>query len=158
MKDTATKESQRHTGIVVMVIGGAAAAGSYSMEMGSLSDMGPGYYPFLLGLILFAIGALICINDFKAQANKPPRETTNRKGTYNWRPPIIVSLGVIAFLILGKYGGLVPATFSLLAISAQADQKTRLKEGLLFAFWTTIATVILFHYVLQLQFRLFTWG
>src|SRR5690625_3974759 len=102
MKDTTTKESQRHTGIAVMAIGGAAVAGSYRMEMGSLSDMGPGYYPFLLGLILFAVGALIFINDFKAQANKPSKKAAHREETHNWRPPIIVSLGVIAFLFLGK--------------------------------------------------------
>ena len=60
-------------------------------------------------------------------------------------------------IILGTYGGLVPATFSLVFISALGDHNNSVKQSFWLAVGVTAFTVAVFHYGMQMQFPLFTW-
>jgi len=66
--------------------------------------------------------------------------------------------GILAFMLVGQYGGLVPATFVLVFISALGDINNRIPSALILAAVVTVFGTLIFHWGLQLQFPLFRWG
>lgn len=137
----------------MMLIGIGTAIGSLDYGLGTLARMQPGYFPFLLGLLLIGIAALIIAtptDEEKTQSEAPAGS--------HYRPWCFVTIGVIAFMLLGKWGGLVPATFSLILISALGDRTNSFKASLALAAGMTAMAVVVFHYGMQMQFPLFTWG
>ena len=125
-----------------------------SYRVGSLVRMGPGFFPVALGVILALTGAAIMIGartaipDAKDEKNLPPE----------WRGWICISLSIVAFVVLGKYGGLMPATFAIVFISALGDRQNTLKSAILLALAMCLISAGVFYYALQVQFPLFQWG
>lgn len=64
----------------------------------------------------------------------------------------------MAFILIGKFGGLVPATFALVFISAMGDRQHTVRSAALLAVGVTLLGVAVFSWALQLQFPLFRWG
>ena len=79
-------------------------------------------------------------------------------GGAEWRGWGCIVLGVVSFLVLGTYGGLVPATFACVFISALGDRGGSVRESLGLACVVTIVGVILFYYLLKVQLPLWRWG
>ncbi len=73
----------------------------FNLEMGSALRMGPGYYPFLVGLILLMLGLAIA---GRALASGP-----GAIGGINWRGMALISLAPVIFGILLPGLGLVVA-------------------------------------------------
>lgn len=139
---------------LLVLLGIGLAAGSLQYGIGTLARMGPGYFPLLLGVLLIGIGALIGVSPV------PPAEGRGAPdgARLALRPWICVVCGVLAFIVLGQYGGLVPATFALIFISALGDKHNSLRAALGLATGVTVAAVLIFFYGMQMQFPLFTWG
>ncbi|WP_397476261.1 tripartite tricarboxylate transporter TctB family protein [Pusillimonas sp.] len=55
-------------GIMFMAVGAFAAVGSLKYSMGTARDMGPGYFPFWLGVCLAVLGAIIALRSVSAAA------------------------------------------------------------------------------------------
>lgn len=55
-------------GIMFVAVGGFAAVGSLQYPMGTARDMGPGYFPFWLGVCLAVLGAAIALRSVAATA------------------------------------------------------------------------------------------
>lgn len=55
-------------GLLYVLAGGGFAVGSLRYDMGQLSYMGPGYFPFLLGLLLAVIGTFIAARSLGIKA------------------------------------------------------------------------------------------
>lgn len=151
------------SGSVLVLIGGLTIVGSLDYSVGSLARMGPGYFPLAIGVIITLLGLMLF---FKLSDEKYPQEKLEKniddlpplafkKQIITW---VLVVGSIVAFIVLSKYGGLVPATFSLVFISAVADNKNNLKVALSAATVLTLLTVAVFHFGLQLQMPLFTWG
>jgi hypothetical protein len=145
---------------MMLLIGLATTVGSLQYGIGTLARMGPGYFPLLLGVALALLGVLIAVtpdspDELRADAEHEPSKVIVRR---HFRPWSATLGGVIAFVVIGKFGGLAPATFALIFLSALGDSKNSLKA----CFWLSIGVVgfaiAAFHYGLQLQFPLFSWG
>ena len=54
------------SGLMFMAVGGGFAWGAVDYEIGEAARMGPGYFPFMLGMILLGLGALVAFNGFKS--------------------------------------------------------------------------------------------
>lgn len=156
-------KKELYAGALMLVIGVITILGSLNYDIRSLVRMGPGYYPLMLGVGLVVVALLILfspanepellpITDDEHQDNEP---TDIQPHYYSWTRVIT---GVVLFIILGKYGGLVPATFALVFVSALADRKNSITSTLALAGTVTGFAIIVFHYGLQIQFSLFTWG
>jgi len=140
---------------LMMLIGLGTVLGSLNYEVRTLARMGPGYFPLLLGAALMIISALI----LASPAGTPDdAEVSTTKLAPQYRAWTFVVVGVVLFIVLGKYGGLVPATFMLVFVSALGDRSNSLKAAAGLAAVITLMAVGIFHYGLQMQFRLFTWG
>lgn len=143
-----------------LLIGVATALGSLDYSMGTMARMGPGYFPLLLGLLLALIGVLIAVtpdspDEIQADAEREPFNVIARRRLRPWGATVG---GLIAFIVVGKYGGLVPATFALICMSALGDPKNSLKASFWLAVGVVSFAIVAFHYGLQLQFPLFSWG
>jgi hypothetical protein len=123
-------------------------------ELGTLTRMGPGYFPVVLGFVLIGIGVMIALTARMGAGAEAGEEVVR------WPDPrgaVCILLGVVSFIVLGGHGGLVPATFASVFISALGDRSGTLKSSLLLAVSVTVVGVLVFSYGLQVQFPLFTW-
>ncbi|MES1161834.1 MAG: tripartite tricarboxylate transporter TctB family protein, partial [Rhizobacter sp.] len=66
--------------------------------------------------------------------------------------------GVIAFVVLGRWGGLMPATFASVVVAAMGDRQNTWRAAVLLGAILTVFCLIVFHYGLSLQLPLFQWG
>lgn len=142
---------------LLLLIGMSTVIGSNNYKIGSLARMGPGYFPLCLGAILMILGLLIA---FTPAPIVNGQQEGSEKHTFwsQMKTWAIVVTSVLAFIVLGKYGGLVLATFVMTSFAAMADKANSLKTCLLVGVVLTVVTVLVFHYGLQMQFPLFTWG
>lgn len=140
-------------GILMIAVGLAAAIGGSSYRMGTLSRMGPGFFPTSLGVILALAGLAIAIT-----ARFTRYEGEIEQLAPEWRGWICICASIVAFVVLGKYGGLLPATFAIVFISALGDRENNVWTAALLAIGCAIVALVVFRWALQLQFPLFQWG
>jgi hypothetical protein len=142
-----------YAGALMFALGVGAILEGRKYSMGTLSRMGPGYFPVSLGVILALVGAAIAITARFAQ-----HEGEEKVLPPEWRGWFCICLSIIAFVGLGKYGGLVPATFAIVFISALGDRQNTIKSALVLAGAIVVVCMIVFWWALQMQFPLFGWG
>lgn len=148
------KSKKNYYGAVLVVLFGLGAiVGGADYSMGTLARMGPGFFPVALGVLLVATGIVIALEGdgdgtAEQQASAKPE----------WRGQLCILGGSVAFIVLGKYGGLLPATFAIAFISGLGDRHNSLIEALALAVGMCVVAVVVFWWALHLQFPLFRWG
>ena len=140
-------------GALMIAIGVAAMVGGKRYPMGTLSRMGPGYFPVALGVILTLLGFGIA-----ATARFKGRGGEEKALPPEWRGWLCIAIAIVAFIVIGKYGGFVPATFAVVFISALADRENRLVSAIVLGLTMVAVCVIVFWWALQMTFPLFGWG
>jgi hypothetical protein len=140
-------------GAMMLLIGLGAVFRGLNYNVGSLTRMGPGFFPVVLGVVLSLLGLAVIASAKPAH----PRAEHAGHGP-EWRGWICILLGIVAFVVLGTYGGLLPATFAIVFISALGDRENTLLSALILAVTLSILCVAIFWWALQLQFPLFAWG
>jgi len=94
-----------------------AAAGLFAIwfgldyRLGSLTRMGPGFFPLMLGVLVVALAI--------ASAVESARHDGKQEG-FKLRPLVFVSLGMLAWTYMVEPFGIVAATLALIALSALA--------------------------------------
>ena len=145
-------------GALFILIGGAFAVGALRYELGSLLQMGPGYVPLAVGLILAALGVGVVVKAFAAPDRTPSVDGTTDRGEpaefgrLQWRPTVLLLAAVIFFALTFEGLGLFLSVFGTAVIASLARPGTRPLQALLPALGLTIASWLIF--VLALQQRL----
>lgn len=139
---------------LMLTIGAAAAWGGTHYEVGTLARMGPGFFPVALGATLMLLALLMVLTPVTTEDEAAAGGAREPANTRAW---ICVIAGVIAFIVLGSLGGLVPGTFALVLLSAFGDQRNTASACVLLAAGVTLLAVVLFRLLLQIQIPLFTW-
>ena len=137
----------------MMALGVGAGLQGLSYKVGTLSRMGPGFFPLALGVLLALMGLAIF-----ATAKRDEPKIKEEPLPPEWRAWFLIILSLVAFIVLGIWGGLVPATFSVVFISALADRENTIKGSILLSLTMTITCVVIFWWALDMQFPLFRWG
>ncbi|KIQ30549.1 tripartite tricarboxylate transporter TctB [Variovorax paradoxus] len=144
---------------MLVVIGLAAVYAGVGYRVGELAHMGPGFFPVALGGLLALTGLLIALS---ARGEEPASSEAASHGHPTGMPDlrggICIIVGILSFLLLGEYGGLLPATFAIVFISALGDRDNTLTEALLLALAMCFIAVVVFWWALKLQLPLFQWG
>lgn len=140
-------------GALMLLIGIGAVIQGQTYSIGSLSKMGPGYFPVALGTLLTVLGIALLID---ARLSQPKTEAKSLPP--EWRGWICIVLSIIAFAVIGKYGGLIPATIATVVISALGERNNTWRSALALASVMVVVCVVLFWWGLNLQFPLFAWG
>jgi hypothetical protein len=134
-------------GGIFIALGAAFAIGSLSYEIGSPVEMGAGYVPLALGLILAGFGVLVVIKGFIAGEGEPI-------GDVDWRAVILISAALLFFGITIRGLGVVGALFGTSLLAALARVQTSVRDALLIAAALTALSVAIFVIALQLRLPL----
>ena len=140
------------------VIGGALALaiGLWVMSeaagypLGTSRRMGPGYFPMLLGGLMAAMGAALCLLGF-ARGTAP--------GADDERPDpralIAVLAGLAAFALMLPRAGLVPAVVGLVLVAAQGSGQMRMAGSMVLALFLAALSWAIFRLGLGLPLPAF---
>jgi hypothetical protein len=140
-------------GGLLILLGLYAVVQGIHYDVGSLVEMGPGFFPASLGTLLLVLGVIVALG---ARSKAPAKDATTLPP--EWRGWICIMASIAAFIVLGRYGGLLPATFAVVFISALGDRNNTFKAALILALSICVVSVVVFWWALQLQFPLFAWG
>jgi hypothetical protein len=145
-------------GVLLTLLGAGVLIQGYSYRLGTLQQMGAGFIPVALGIIMVLVGVAVFLTAAPKGASKPQPGHVVVKGGIDVRAWLCILGGVAAFVILGVYGGLVPATFASVFISAMGDRTSTVRGAAQLSLAMVVFGIIVFHYGLTLQLPLFTWG
>lgn len=140
----------------MIVLGGLAAGIGSTYSIGSLRQMGAGYFPVAIGVLMLLVGVGMVFSTWLERSPKPSDFIGG--GRAEWRGWSCIVGGLIAFLILGRYGGFVPATAAVVFISALGDRSNSIGRALVLAAGMVVVLVVVFWWALQMTFPLFGWG
>ena len=136
-------------GALMMFIGLGAILEGQRYGIGTLTRMGPGFFPVALGGVLIFIGILIAGS---AYLSSEPDHENFLPAQPQWFAWACIIASPIAFMVLGEYGGLLPATFACVFIAAVGDKETTLKQALGLSAFITVLGIALFTLLLKIPF------
>jgi putative tricarboxylic transport membrane protein len=135
-------------GLAFVVFGLAFAAIALTYQIGTTLQMGPGYFPLVVGGMLAVLGAGIVAKGLIAGDGEPV-------GVTPWKALVLI-LGAVLFFGLTVRGlGLVPTLLATVILSAFAGQRTGIFTPVLIAVGLTILSVLIFVVALSLRLPLF---
>ena len=161
MRRPKRKFGKDHYGaLLLLVLGCGALMIGLSYKIGSLNRMGAGFIPVVFGVLMVMVGVAIGVTATPLSQEKiaHPLPADAADGGPRWRGWLCILGGVLAFVGLGHYGGLLSATFASAFISAMGDRNNTVKGAALLGAALTLFCLIVFHYGLSLQLPLFQWG
>ena len=135
-------------GAAVGALGLFALVTSLGWDFGSMRRIGPGVFPALTGVVLMGLGLAIALFDRSAPDDDAPAPV-------NLRGFALVVAGLMAFTVLIKPAGMVPAVWAAVVLSAQADPSARLRDTVIVAVVMTAIALGLFIHLLGFQARAF---
>lgn len=138
------------SGLFFVLFGLGAYVVNSAYRFGDPTDIGPGFFPTSLSVILMAIGAATVAKSFFA--------TPEKIEAVNWRAMIATMLAILAFGLSLKSLGLVPAIVLLSVISQLGSRDVRLLSAALTTIVLAVASTAIFYYGLGVQLQPFgTW-
>ncbi len=135
-------------GIMYMVIGLFFSIVALQYPMGTAAKMGPGYFPFFLGLLMTLLGLLVLVKSLGAKA------AIERIPKFHWRIIALITGSVVLYGILLPTMGFIVAVFVLVFMSASASHEFHWKGTLINATFLVAFTYSVFVMGLKLQFPL----
>ncbi|MEQ8368380.1 MAG: tripartite tricarboxylate transporter TctB family protein [Roseicyclus sp.] len=136
------------SGAVLLFIGLGMLAIGWDYPIGRLTQMGPGFIPRAIAVMICVIAVAIIIVDI-ADAGM------DKAGGIQWRGLIFVSAAMLIFAVLVDLAGLVPAMFLAVVVSMLADKAASPATILLYAVLATGAGWLLFLVTLELPIPAF---
>jgi hypothetical protein len=135
------------TGLLVISIGVAFGYGAWGYKMGTALQMGPGYFPFLLSVVLVGLGALAALQGFVKASSEDLQLVP-------WSSGLLLLSSVVFFGVTIRGLGLVltlPVTVFLAALSSK---QTGVRGALVIAAGLTVLCVAMFTYGLDVPIPL----
>ncbi|MCL4747145.1 MAG: tripartite tricarboxylate transporter TctB family protein [Burkholderiaceae bacterium] len=115
------------SGIMFLVLGVLIVILSQAYQLGTPEQMGPGFFPTMLGALMALLGVAIAWKSVAA-GGKEEQERQERIGGIGWRELLLVLVAITVFAVTLQYLGMVISMALLIAISAFANYEVRWKE------------------------------
>lgn len=109
------------SGVMFIILGLGFSWKATSYQMGTAARMGPGYFPFWLGLVLAVLGLIVLLGSLSKKAE----ETT--VAPFDWRIAILVIGSVAVYAVALPLLGIYISVFLLVVISSLASHEFNLK-------------------------------
>jgi hypothetical protein len=139
-------------GLLCLAAGLGALSEAWAYSIGSLHQVGPGFYPAILGGLLALVGVLITGSALVGKTSAEAGEALPDRP--DWRGWACITAGVLVFIGLAWTSGLAPAIFGAVFVSALGDRAATLRGSLLLALGMAIAGTMLFGYLLGINMPL----
>jgi hypothetical protein len=136
------------TGAMYVGIGAGVAAIASTYDMGTPASIGPGFFPFWLGIVLAILGAISLAGSFRHST------TQTRIGAWDLRSSFLVFGAVFIFGFAIDPLGLVVAIALVVVISSLASHEFSWFATAVNAAVISLICLVLFGYGLALQFPL----
>jgi len=118
-------------------------------SMGTPARMGPGFFPFYLGVILTLLGAVIAMGGFKVHPNDP-----GKVDKFHWKPIFWVLASIVVFGLVLKIVGMLIAGLFLVIGASFGSHDFRLKPVLILGIALVIFCALVFVWGLKLPIPL----
>jgi hypothetical protein len=135
-------------GFSLVAMGLFAALYAQRYDLGELQEMGPGYFPTALGVLLMVLGLFIAIPAFF-------REGTSIN--IEWKSLLWVLISISVFAIALTKAGLVIATI-LSVLAAAVPSKSSWKSRLILAISLAVITYLVFLLGLGMVLPVWPWS
>jgi hypothetical protein len=133
-------------GLLYIALGIAFAIASYGYRMGTASRMGPGYFPFWLGILMAVIGVMVLLGAIRAHAAPDAMER------WALKPLFVILASVVVFGLLLDTLGLVLSMVALIVGSSLASHEFTWRATLINTIVLIVFALVVFVYALNLQF------
>lgn len=133
------------SGVMFILVGAAFAWGATNYSFGSSARPGPAYFPFGLGLLLAALGALVLFKSLTLET-----DGGDPIGAIAWRPLTIIVGSLVVFGFALPVLGMALALPLLIVTSALAGDEFHLGEALLNSLILTAGSWVIFIWGLNL--------
>ena len=134
-------------GMLFVAFGAGGFFVALSYPFGSVQQMGPGFFPRALGVILTAFGAVTVIRGLRSGARV--------EGGWGWFPLAMLTVSIVAFGWLMEHVGMIPSLVVLVVASAYAGKEFRWGEVLVLSGVMSLIATVIFIWGLGLPYPLF---
>lgn len=138
-KDTVSAVLSLMLGVIVLL-------NSRHLEIGTLSDLGLGFVPTMLGILLCVFGVLLII--------KPGNEILDLP-KFNFRAISILLASFVLFSNIIESTGLLITVLLVSVTTRLMYQGLTMSNTIILSILNTALVVILFHYILELHITLY---
>lgn len=136
------------SGMFYVLVGAGFSYVSTNYTMGTAAKMGPGYFPFWLGIIQVILGLLVIASSMSKTAEIEKLDRWDVK-TLLWILGSVVMFGLLLYPL-----GLIVSLPILVIVSSMASHEFNFKWALVNAIVLTVLSYAAFVYGLNLQFPL----
>jgi hypothetical protein len=144
-----------YCGVMFLVTGVAFAWGATNYKVGEAARMGPGYFPFMLGILMALVGLGVAL---KALGSRDAAE--EKIGKWAWRVLFyIIAANVVFGLLLAGLPliglpafGMVVAIYALTFIASMAQADWKFRPTFILATVLAVGSYLVFVLALSLQF------
>lgn len=137
-------------GFVVFIIGLLAFAKSTDYIIGSLSNMGPGFFPMALSSGMMFLGAVMLVKSFVGKHTQ--------KIIFHTKSLFLILASIVVFAVLLTKVGLLVSLTSLIFIAALADQNSTFKETSLLIVVLAFFSILIFVALLDVAVPIVKWN
>lgn len=134
------------SGVMFIIIGLAFAWKSTEYSMGTAARMGPGYFPYWLGILMAILGALILLGSLSKKA------AATEVAKFDFKIMAIITASVLVFAFILQPAGLIISMLVLVIISAMASHEFTWKVTIANAIFLAILCYLAFIVGLKLVF------
>jgi putative Ca2+/H+ antiporter (TMEM165/GDT1 family) len=145
-------------GALLVILGVSAAYAARSYNLVTLAHMGPGYFPFAIGVLIALCGILLVLTAKKKPSGDEAALVGHNHDIPDFRGAACIILGTVLFFFAGEYFGLLPATFCIVFVSALGDRSNSVLKAIVLSAGMMVLSVVIFWWALQVQMPLFKWG
>ena len=139
------------TGLMFLALGLGALFMALQYRLGTLTAMGPGYFPVMLSCLVALCGAIMTVRS--AIAPDPERVLTE----FHIKPLAIIVVAVLIFGLTIDRFGLVAAIAALILISQLAMRKKGIVEPIVIFAVLTVIAILVFVTGLNIPLKLGPW-
>lgn len=135
-------------GVMFVAFGGFVAGMARNYELGTAAEMGPGYFPSMLGMLLMFLGLFVVASGLSPKRNE---ETVER---FYFGTMFFILVPVVTFGLLVEFLGLVPSLLVLVVFASLASPEFKFKEALKTAVVLITLSLVIFIWGLDMHMRL----
>lgn len=135
------------SGLMFIAVGLGFSYIATTYNMGTTAKMGPGFFPFWLGLLLAVLGAIVTMTSMSAKSSE------DQIAKWDWPSVLWVTGSVVIFGVVLAYLGLMLSVLVLVFISAMASHEFHWKGTIVNAVILNLIAYVAFIWGLKLQFQ-----
>ncbi|MEH2481165.1 hypothetical protein V1282_004522 [Nitrobacteraceae bacterium AZCC 2146] len=135
-----------YSGLLLVAVAGVALLYIRTLAIGTVLEMGPGYFPLGLALVLLGMGLCLLVKGLLVSG--PP------VGQFHLRPLFFILLSFAAFGVLVERAGLILAILVQVAIAHFASRETSWRESSITGVALAATSAVVFVWLLKIPVEL----